>query len=145
MAAPERRIGFMERVREQYETHVKLEELETEARREEIIQRIAEARARVEQELAIARRLETATVVEIEETFDYRGDGRVGLQVEGKEVNLGLNGSGAKVYKRTYRFSGWKGEPLPATSDETGDPAPAEPAPEQAATEPAPDGGQAAG
>lgn len=133
MAAPERRIGFMEKVREQYQKHAQLEELETEARREEIIQRIAEARARVEQELAIARRLETATVVEIEESFDYRGDGQVGLQLQGKDVNLGLNGSGAKVYKRTYRFSGWKGEPLSEVPDESVDPEPAaEPASEDA-------------
>ena len=120
MPSPPQRPRFMDRVRDEYRRMSKLEELEAEARREEIIQRMAEARARVEQELAIARRLQTATVVEIEETFDYRGDGRAGLQVDGKEVNLGLNGSGARVYKRSYRFSGWRDQPCaaPPAADE---------------------------
>jgi hypothetical protein len=138
MAAPERRIGFMERIRERYESQGRLNDLETEARREEILQRMAEARARVRQELAIARRLETAAVVEIEESYDYRGDGQVGLQVEGKEVNLGINGSGAKVFKRTYRFSGWKNGSL---AGDAADQAPVEP---QEAVEPSTDAGRAA-
>jgi hypothetical protein len=125
MPSAPQRPRFMDRVRDEYRRMSKLEELEVEAQREEIIQRMAEARARVEQELAIARRLQTATVVEIEETFDYRGDGRAGLQVNGKEVNLGLNGSGARVYKRSYRFSGWRDQPYaaPLSVDEGQQPA----------------------
>jgi hypothetical protein len=123
MPSAPQRPRFMDRVRDEYRRMEKLDELEAEARREEIIQRMAEARARVEQELAIARRLQTATVVEIEETFDYRGEGKAGLQVDGKEVNLGLNGSGAKVFKRSYRFSGWREQPMPADAagTDTGD------------------------
>jgi hypothetical protein len=151
MADPQRRIGFMERIREQYEKKGRMNDLETEARREEIIQRIAEARARVRQEVAIARRLETAAVVEIEESYDYRGDGQVGLQLEGKEVNLGINGSGAKVFKRTYRFSGWKGE-APAAEAAAQEPAPAteeaasvEPAAAEASASPQPEANGAVG
>lgn len=136
MADPQRRIGFMERIRQQYEAQGTLDDLETEARREEIIQRIAEARARVRQEVAIARRLETATVVEIEESYDYRGDGQVGLQVDGKEVNLGVNGSGAKVFRRTYRFSGWKGQ-SPAAGAVDAEPTEAPAEPQEPATQPA--------
>lgn len=125
MPAAPRRPRFMDTVRDEYRRIESLEKLEAEARREEIIQRIAEAKARVEQELAIARRLQTATVVEIEEEFDYRGEGRAGLQVDGKEVNLGLNGSGAKVYKRSYRFSGWREQPMASSAaDVTEEPEP---------------------
>ncbi|MCG5105038.1 hypothetical protein [Oceanobacillus alkalisoli] len=84
-----------------------LSKLENEARLQEIENRISEYQARVAQELAIAKRIETAAEVEIEEFYDNSGSGGVGLQ-SGSEggFNLGVNGNGRKVTKRIYRFNG---------------------------------------
>ncbi|MGE7997532.1 hypothetical protein ACQKOF_02395 [Lysinibacillus sp. NPDC093190] len=54
--------------------------LENEARLQEIENRISEYQARVAQELAIAKRIETAAEVEIEEFYDTTGSGGVGFQ-----------------------------------------------------------------
>ena len=84
-----------------------LNKLENEARLQEVENRISEFQARVAQELAIAKRIETAAEVEIEEFYDTTGSGGVGLQ-SGAEggLNIGLNGSGRKVTKRVYKFKG---------------------------------------
>ena len=84
-----------------------IKKLENEARLQEIESRISEFQARVAQELAIAKRIETAAEVEIEEFYDTTGSGGVGLQTGAEGgFNLGLNGSGRKVTKRVYRFKG---------------------------------------
>lgn len=78
--------------------------LENEARLQEIENRISEYQARVAQELAIAKRIETAAEVEIEEFYDTTGSGGVGFQTNESGINLGINGNGRRVVKRVYRF-----------------------------------------
>ena len=68
--------------------------------------RMAEAQARVAQELAIAKRIEMATEVEIEEFYDIQGEGSLGVKADEKAVTLGASASGQKVCKRVYHFRG---------------------------------------
>lgn len=84
-----------------------IKKLEEEARIQEIENRISEFQARVAQELAIARRIENAAEVEIEEFYDTSGNGGLGAQVAEGSINLGAHGAGRKVSKRIYRFKGW--------------------------------------
>ena len=67
---------------------------------------MAEAQAKVAQELAIAKRIELAEQVEIEDFYDTSGDGNIGLKVDVTSVALGASGSARKVTKRIYKFSG---------------------------------------
>lgn len=83
-----------------------IDQLRREAERQELELKIAEGQARVAQELAIAQRIETAEVVEMEEYYDYRGRGHLGAQIDETQVSLGVGGSGRKVTKRVLRFTG---------------------------------------
>ena len=83
-----------------------LDDLRNEAERQELAARMAESQARIAQEIAIARRIETATEVEIEEFYDTAGDGQLGLTGSEKGVTLGASGSGRRVSRRVYRFTG---------------------------------------
>lgn len=65
-----------------------------------------EAQAKVAQEMAIANRIDTAEEVEIEEFYEYGGDGKVGFSADEKSVQLGLSGSARRISKRIYRFNG---------------------------------------
>ena len=67
---------------------------------------MAQAQARVAQELAIARRIEGAADVQIEEYYEYSGDGSLGLKTDGNGLTIGASGSGQRVSKRIYRFTG---------------------------------------
>ena len=80
--------------------------LELDAKKQELNIALAEAQARVAQELAIARRIEVAEQVEIEEFYDLNGDANVGVQGKGKAIALGLTASGQRVSKRIYKFNG---------------------------------------
>lgn len=59
-------------------------------------------------ELAIIRRIDTAEKVSIEEFYDTKGDGALGVQSTEGEFNIGLKGNGQKVTKRIYSFDGWR-------------------------------------
>jgi hypothetical protein len=83
----------------------KLEEL---ALRQEIEARVLKEQARIEQELAIARRIDNAEEVEIEEYYDSSGEGALGLKGDGNEVTVGASGSGKKIVKRIYKFKGYR-------------------------------------
>ncbi len=83
-------------------------ELEEEARKQEIESRFLQEKARVEQELAIARRIDCAEEVEIEEYYDSSGDGSLGLKANEESVTLGASGSGRRVTKRIYKFKGYR-------------------------------------
>lgn len=83
-----------------------LEELQVSARKQELQMQMAEAQAKVAQELAIAKRIELAEQVEIEEFYDASGEGNLGLKADAKSVALGASGAGRKVTKRIYKFSG---------------------------------------
>ena len=80
--------------------------LRVEAERQELQMRNAEAQARVAQEIAIARRIESAEEVEMEEFYDYSGEGSVGGKLDEKGLFVGAGGSGRRVSKRIYRFRG---------------------------------------
>jgi hypothetical protein len=80
--------------------------LRMEAERQELQMRISEAQARVAQEIAIARRIESAEEVEMEEFYDYSGEASVGGRVDEKGIFVGAGGSGRRVSKRIYRFRG---------------------------------------
>ena len=83
-----------------------LEELQLSARKQELKMQMAEAQAKVAQELAIAKRIELAEQVEIEEFYDTSGEGNIGLKADSTSVALGASRSGRKVTKRIYKFSG---------------------------------------
>ena len=83
-----------------------MESLRLESEKQEFQMRILEAQAKVAQELAIARRIETAQEVEMEEFFDYSGEGNAGANLDEKGISLGVKGSGRRVSKRIIRFKG---------------------------------------
>jgi hypothetical protein len=80
------------------------------AERQELEQRIAQARAKVAQEYAIAARIQTAAEVEMEEFYEYIGEGGVGAQgnINTGDIGLTLGGGVRRVSKRVYRFRGWQ-------------------------------------
>jgi hypothetical protein len=92
-----------------------LEEMKNEAMRQEISLKMAKEQAKVSQEIAIARRIETAEEVTIEEYYDYSGEGGIGLKSDGKDISLGINGSGKNVTKRVYTFKGWHNDGVETT------------------------------
>ena len=83
-----------------------LQELKEDALREEIKSSVLQNQAKVEQEPAIARRIDSAEEVEIEEYYDLSGNGGVGLKGDEAGVTFGLNGEGRKVTKRIIKFKG---------------------------------------
>lgn len=70
--------------------------------------KILEKRASVIRELAIARRIDCAEKVSIEEYYDTKGEGAAGLKAEEEKVTIGLSGAGARVVKRVYTLEGWR-------------------------------------
>lgn len=85
-----------------------IQKLKEDALREEIKATVLQNQAKVEQELAIARRIDSAEEVEIEEYYDLSGNAGAGFKTEGEAVSLGLNGEGRKVTKRVIKFKGCK-------------------------------------
>ncbi|WP_447556035.1 hypothetical protein [Vreelandella sp. EE22] len=85
-----------------------LDSLREEAAKQQIKMDYSQHQARVAQELAIAKRIENATEVEIEEYYDNSGKGSAGLNVnaETRTGSLGLSGENRRVSKRIYRFTG---------------------------------------
>lgn len=81
-------------------------ELNEDATKAEIESRILLSGAKVEQELAIARRIDSAEEVEIEEYYDTSGKGNVGLNTDGSTFSTGVSGEGRKVTKRIIKFKG---------------------------------------
>ena len=82
------------------------QELKEESFRQEIKSRAMQAQAKVEQELAIARRIDSAEEVEIEEYYDTSGKGTAGLQTDGSTASVGIGGEGRRVTKRIIKFKG---------------------------------------
>jgi len=83
-----------------------IQKLKEDALREEIKASVFLNQAKVEQELAIARRIDSAEEVEIEEYYDLSGNAGAGLKADEKGVTLGVNGEGRKVTKRVIKFKG---------------------------------------
>jgi len=84
-----------------------LDAISEEAQRQEVSLRLAEGQARVAQEVAIAHRIENAQEVEIEEFYDYSGEGHAGLKADAGNVTVGIGGAGKRVSKRIYKFKGF--------------------------------------
>mgnify|MGYP000662683475 CR=1 FL=1 len=79
-------------------------ELSMEAIKQEFQARINQANARTQQEIAIARRIEEADEVEIEEYYGVEVSANAGLNVDADKISVGLSGDGRKVTKRVYKF-----------------------------------------
>lgn len=92
------------------------EDRETSRKKQEF--QLTELQARIAQELAIARRIELAHQVEIEEYYEGVGDGGIGLQASADQLRMGLHGSGSKVVKRVYRFKGFQSNETTTTEIE---------------------------
>ncbi|HCT9108216.1 TPA: hypothetical protein OUB95_001742 [Proteus mirabilis] len=83
------------------------DELKENARRSELESFILQSRAKVEQELSIARRIMCADEVEIEEYYDVNGKGNIGLKSDDSSFAIGASGEGRKVTKRVIKFKGF--------------------------------------
>ena len=83
---------------------VALTELRVNAERQELEMRIAEAHARVAQEIAIAKRIESAERVEMEEFYDYSGDAQAGAKIDDNSISLGASGSIRRISSRKFVF-----------------------------------------
>ncbi|MBF2090231.1 MAG: hypothetical protein IGR80_06775 [Synechococcales cyanobacterium K44_A2020_017] len=83
-----------------------IEKIKAVEMRQELEMRMAERQAKVAQELAIAQRIRTAEEVEVEEFYDYSGEGHLGLNAKNDGVILGAGGKGSRVVKRICRFKG---------------------------------------
>ena len=92
-----------------------IEELQLFAKKQELQMQMAEAQAKVAQELAIAKRIEIAEEVEIEEFYDLNGEGSVGLKADEKGISAGASASGRRVSKRIYKFRGVNASLVAAT------------------------------
>jgi hypothetical protein len=93
--------------------------LKEESLRAEIKAKALLAQAKVEQELAISRRIDSAEEVEIEEFYDVSGKGNAGLNTDGEAISLGLGGEGRRVTKRVIKFKGCS--PLVQHQDASGE------------------------
>lgn len=84
--------------------------LEEEVAKQTLKMQLDQQMARIEQELAIARRIDCAEEVEIEEFYDTSGKGNAGLTADMKSetATLGLAAEGRRVTKRVYHFKGWR-------------------------------------
>lgn len=87
-----------------------IDALQEEAAKQTIKLQLDQQRARVEQELAIARRIDNAEEVEIEEFYDTSEKGAAGLTADMKSENatIGFSAEGRRVTKRIYNFKGWR-------------------------------------
>ena len=83
-----------------------LSAIDEEAKRQALELQMAHAQAKVAQEIAIARRIENAKEVVLEEYYEGESEGKVGLSGNEAGMSLGVSGSGRKVTKRIYRFIG---------------------------------------
>ena len=90
-----------------------LAELQEDAIRSRIEMEKLQNIARAEQEAAIARRIDNADEVTIEEYYDVSGKGNVGLTADAKTetLALGVAAEGRRITKRVYTFKGWRTAP----------------------------------
>ncbi len=85
-----------------------LQALREEALKQEIQMEFSKHQARVAQEIAIAKRIENAVEVEIEEYYDNVGkkDGGLNINAEARTLEIGLSSETNRVSKRIYKFRG---------------------------------------
>lgn len=87
-----------------------IEQLKEEVAKQNLQMQFAQQQARVAQELAIARRIDNAEEVEIEEFYDTSGKGSLGVEIDQRSETafVGLGAEGRRVTKRVYHFKGWR-------------------------------------
>jgi hypothetical protein len=90
------------------EDNADIDDLQEEVTRQEVINKISIAQARALQELAIAKRIDSAEEVEIEEFYEGSGSGGLGVNTSPENLKIGLHGSGSKITRRIYRFKGFR-------------------------------------
>lgn len=83
-----------------------LEKIKKELKLKEMETKISELEAKVSQEIAIAKRIENAVDVEIEEYYEGSGSGNIGVSSDGKTLKGNVGGEGKKVIKRIIKFKG---------------------------------------
>lgn len=85
-----------------------LDALREESLKQEIKMEFSKHQARVAQELAIAKRIENALEVEIEEYYDNSGkdEGGLNINLATQSGGLGISTESRRVSKRVYRFKG---------------------------------------
>ena len=84
------------------------EKIKLELARKKVETEILEMEAKISQEIAISKRIENASIVEIEEYYEGLGSGNIGLGLEEKSIKLGVSGEGKRITKRVYRFTGFQ-------------------------------------
>jgi hypothetical protein len=77
-----------------------------EVQKQELELKMAHAQAKVAQEIAIARRIENAKEVILEEYYEGEAEGSIGMNGSESGISLGASASGRKITKRVYRFIG---------------------------------------
>lgn len=82
------------------------QELKEMAFREEIKASVLQSQAKIEQELAIARRIDSAEEVEIEEFFNTDNSSKLGLDVSDSKAIFGYSADNYRVTKRVIKFKG---------------------------------------
>ena len=82
------------------------EAIELEIKRKKAETEILEMEAKVNQELSIAKRIENAIDVEIEEYYEAGAGGKIGVNVSKDGFGGELGGNQKKVVKRIYKFKG---------------------------------------
>lgn len=91
--------------KEKAKTLDELKELEI---KQNIDLRVLEKQAKIQQELAIAKRIHNALEVEIEEYYDSSLKAYSGLKANNDSIDLGISGEGQKITKRVFKFKGLK-------------------------------------
>jgi hypothetical protein len=79
-------------------------EIESEINRKKAETQIYLLEAKIAQEFAIAKRIEEADIVEIEEYYEKAGKGNLGVSVKENVMSAGVSAEGQNVTKRIYRF-----------------------------------------
>ena len=100
-----------------------IDQLKQEVAKQNLQMQFAQHQARVAQELAIAKRIENAEEVEIEEFYDTFGKGGVGLEVNPATESASFNAGaeGRKITKRVYHFKGWRQSEIDTITQELGE------------------------
>jgi len=88
------------------DARIELADLRVKAERQQLEMQIAADQARVAQEIAIAKRIETAVEVVMEEYYDYSSNAEIGAKTDRANLSLSAGGNTKKVSKRVFRFSG---------------------------------------
>ncbi len=87
-----------------------VDQLKEEIAKQNLKMQFAQQQARIAQELAIAKRIDNAEEVEIEEFYDTSGKGNAAISIDqaSQSASVGVGAEGRQVTKRVYHFKGWR-------------------------------------